>query len=67
MLWDGRKHIDVNLFTYEQNTEMANTFESNFRTSKNLVTMLRDEQPRGIGKVVSYFADLEKGGKPHWA
>ena len=67
VLWDGRKHIDVNLFTYEQNTEMANTFESNFRTSKNLVTMLRDEQPRGIGKVVSYFADLEKGGKPHWA
>ena len=67
VLWDGRTHIDLNLFTYEQNTKLANAFESNFRSSKKLVTMLRDEQPRGIGRVLSYFSDLEEGLEPHWA
>ena len=65
--WDGRNHIDVNYFTYEENVKQANAFESAFRTSKSLTTKLRDEQPRGIGRVVSYFSDLDENLEPHWA
>jgi len=67
VLWDGRKHIDVNLFTYEEDVKQADKFETNFRTTKYLKTILRDEQPRGAGKVVSYFNDLKEQGDPHWA
>ncbi len=68
VLWDGRKHIDVNFFTYEQNTEQSHAFEANFRTSKKLSTRLRDEQPRGVGRVVSYFDDLKGAAEvPEWA
>lgn len=67
VLWDGRRHIDVNFFTYEENIDKANAFESFFRTSEHLTTKLRDEQPRGIGRVVSYFSDLEDNLDPHWA
>ena len=67
VLWDGRKHIDVNFFTYEENVKQADAFEANFRTSKYLSTMLRDEQPRGVGRVVSYFSDLKGEAEPHWA
>jgi len=66
LLWDGKKHIDVNLFTYEQNTKQADAFEMNFRTEE-LTTMLRDEQPRGIGRVISYFDDIKEDAQPHWA
>jgi hypothetical protein len=67
VLWDGRNHIDVNFFTYEENVKQADAFEANFRTSKYLSTMLRDEQPRGVGRVVSYFSDLKGEAEPHWA
>jgi hypothetical protein len=30
-------------------------------------TMLRDEQPRGSGRVVSYRRDLDEVQVPHWA
>ncbi len=68
VLWDGRKHIDVNFFTYVEDVKVANAFEANFRgTLKYLKTMLRDEQPRGVGRVVSYFSDLSGDADPHWA
>lgn len=67
VLWDGIIHVDLNLFTYEQNKEQADEFEKNFRTDTTLSTMLRDEQPRGSGRVVSYIDDLTDGADPVWA
>jgi hypothetical protein len=30
-------------------------------------TVLRDEQPRGMGRVVAYQRDLQGNTEPHWA
>jgi hypothetical protein len=67
VLWDGRAHVDVNLFTYENHANKAKAFEANFRFESGLKTILRDEQPRGVGRVVSYLKDLEDYETPHWA
>lgn len=53
VLWDGRAYADVNLFTYQQEDfDKANSFYSHFRSGSALLTTLRDEQPRGVGRVV---------------
>jgi len=67
VLWDGKDHVDVNLFTYVEDIELGNVFESNFSKLVSLSTMLRDEQPRGVGRVVAYQRDLEDNDVPHWA
>jgi len=69
VLWDGKDHVDVNLFTYHENIKQAKEFEDGFKkgTGKLLPTVLHDEQPRGIGRVVSYQRDLEDNDTPHWA
>ncbi|KAL7546765.1 hypothetical protein ACHAWF_010098 [Thalassiosira exigua] len=67
VLWDGRNHVDINLFTYQQDKKKADEFDNTFRMGSGLKTVLRDEQPRGIGKVVSYFSDIENNGTPRWA
>lgn len=67
VVWDGRGHVDLNLFTYEENNQYANELDEGFRSGTSLETRLRDEQPRGIGRVVSYFGDLEGNDVPHWA
>ena len=41
------------------------TFSTNFRNVLPLTTMLRDEEPRGAGRVVSYHRDLEDNLAPH--
>jgi hypothetical protein len=66
MLWDGKEHVDVNMFTYEEDRTKANDFESKFRTALGLTTMLRDEQPRGVGNVVSYQSDIKEVKVPLW-
>ena len=67
VLWDGRDHVDVNLFTYSDKPDEINAFELAFREKAELISRLRDEQPRGIGGIVSYFRDLEGTDEPHWA
>ena len=67
VLWDGKEHVDINLFTYKEDIEIGNTFSMNFRNVLPLTTMLRDEQPRGAGRVVSYRRDLADNLAPHWA
>jgi len=68
VLWDGRIHIAVNLFTYQESTELAEEFAAHF-TSKvpHLQIRLRDEQPRGYGRVVNFKKDMEPWRTPHWA
>jgi hypothetical protein len=59
-VWDGQDHIDVNLFTYNQSDETADLFKEALLEScgNKLVLGLRDDQPRGIGKVVNFLDDM---------
>jgi hypothetical protein len=70
VLWDGRRHVDVNLFVNVHankvdNIEFADSFEKLFAKRTGLTRTLRDEQPRGTGRVVSF--DIEPGVRPIWA
>jgi spermidine synthase len=68
VLYDGDSHVDINLFTYEQEIEIANEFEQHFQKQIFLLARgLRDEQPRGIGRVVNFEEDIEVGHTPLWA
>lgn len=68
ILWDGRNHVDVNLFTYVEDIKIGDSFVNEFlRTIPSFTTMLRDEQPRGTGRIVAYQRDLEGNTEPHWA
>jgi hypothetical protein len=68
VLYDGRKHVDINLFTYEQDIDIADEFEMHFQKQIFLLGRgLRDEQPRGIGRVVNFDDDIPEGLTPLWA
>ena len=67
VLWDGRSHVDINLFTFNHGKEFANQLLKYFqRGNPSLQVVLRDEQPRGHGRVVNFAKDLT-GGDPVWA
>lgn len=66
-VWDGRKHVDVNLFTYTESWAFAEAFLDKFTDATRLDTVLRDEQPRGIGHVVNFQNDIEPRAEPFWA
>jgi hypothetical protein len=66
-LWDGRSHIDINLFTYVEDVNLVDVFVDSFlELIPAYTTILRDEQPRGSGRVVSYRRDLDDVQVPHW-
>jgi hypothetical protein len=59
LLWDGRIHVDLNLFTYqaERGEIFADRIESatlEALSDFGFDRVLRDEQPRGTGRVVLY-------------
>merc|ERR1712161_146328 len=65
ILWDGRQHIDINLFTYAEDFDTSKKFEGIFTSYiPKLTTKLRDEQPRGTGRVVNFLGDIEH--EAHW-
>jgi hypothetical protein len=65
--WDGRTHIDIVIFSYEEDVGVIDRFVGNFlKIIPSYTTMLRDEQPRGIGRVVSYRRDLQYKRLPRW-
>ena len=68
LLWDGRMHIDINVFTFFEDFEFVNTIQEAFQedfAEADLVLNLRDEQPRGVGKMVLYKRDI--GFEPIWS
>ena len=69
VLWDGRKHVDMNVFTYDdQKIDFAHRLVDEFRLSlTGLDLVLRDEQPRGVGRVVNFRRDLAPRLPPWWA
>jgi hypothetical protein len=63
LTWDGRDHVDINLFGVgfrAGGEEQADSFISSFVDSveEHLVVALRDDYPRGIGRVVNFPSDL---------
>jgi len=68
VVWDGRTHVDINLFTYDESVETADEFISHFKQFHGtLTTALRDEQPRGTGRVVNFLKDVSSTADPRWA
>jgi S-adenosylmethionine/arginine decarboxylase-like enzyme len=70
VMWDGRMHVDVNLFTFIESGNEHHDFEDDMETKlRSVETILKDEQPRGFGRVVNHVWDLGKKQcfNPHWA
>jgi len=68
VLWDGDRHIDVNIFDSSHKKIFAKKFSEKFKFKipKYEVALL-DEQPRGFGRVVNFFEDIEPRSDPFWA
>ena len=75
LLYDGKGHMDVNIFTYKEDFRGVYPFDRSITyctmVTKDCTTgitrTLRDAQPRGKGRVVSFMADLggfDESGKP---
>jgi spermidine synthase/S-adenosylmethionine/arginine decarboxylase-like enzyme len=64
LVWDGRKHIDVNLFLFNDEKELADAVASKFEHFSHdmLQVGLRDDFPRGLGRVVNFKDDLSYQG-----
>jgi hypothetical protein len=58
LVWDGRKHVDINLYTTDQSKATSDQFVESFATLTGLAKTLRDDQPRGPGRVVQFQDDL---------
>jgi hypothetical protein len=73
VLWDGRSHMDLNWFTYQEDSDLSSQVVAHFMSSfpdESLMVALLDEQPRGTGRVVNFYEDvgaLEGRERPHWA
>jgi len=67
--WDGKNHVDFNLYTYKENIKFANRFVNEFKKQiPSMSVVLRDDQPRGYGRVVNFKKDVqEPRGEPHWS
>ena len=59
VLWDGRQHLDISFFSYTEDLEIPYQFSHLLQHKIPLLgTMLRDEFPRGTGRVVNFSEDL---------
>jgi spermidine synthase len=59
VIWDGRVQVDVHLFS-SSNMEVAvaDTFADTFGQLSRMALRLRDDQPRGYGRVVNFETDI---------
>jgi hypothetical protein len=60
LVWDGREHIDINLFTDEEWPGLPEKFMGAFLhvSERKMQVALRDDQPRGTGKVINFPSDM---------
>jgi hypothetical protein len=65
LVWDGRQQVVVNLFSFDQEKERADSFVKTLEqlSGNTLQVALRDDQPRGIGRVVSFSNDINIDSK----
>ena len=61
VVWDGREQISVNFFTENEAIGMPEKFVASFLKSsgQKLQVGLRDDQPRGINRVVNFPSDMD--------
>ena len=53
--WDGDVRVDINLFTFDETEALATDFMTKFsKRIPKLKLLLRDNQPRGINRVVNF-------------
>jgi hypothetical protein len=62
VVWDGDSRVDINLFVYD--SERTNRFVKRFqktlkKAQVKVKILLRDEQPRGTGRVINFRKDIE--------
>jgi spermidine synthase len=60
LVWDGRQHVDINLFSsLNDGQKLADKFIGWFLEAchTRFKLFLRDDQPRGTGRVVNFSAD----------
>ncbi|KAL3933939.1 MAG: hypothetical protein SGBAC_010183 [Bacillariaceae sp.] len=66
LVWDGRTHVDLNFFTFSEGKgekvsgSVPDKFISGFLKASHraLQVNLRDDQPRGTGRVINFPSDL---------
>lgn len=63
-LWDGRERIDLNLYLFYDAEYDAKAFVDQFsKLSKNMLKLnLRDDFPRGTGRVMNFKEDMSYKG-----
>lgn len=65
ILWDGKSHIDLNLYTYNGGKKIGDLFKNVFVNKiPGLSLSSRDEQPRGFGRVVNLDGEIQS--PPEW-
>lgn len=67
LLYDGNCHIDLNVFHLREDVKTSDLKNLMRVKLKSFKLKLRDEQPRGNGRVVSYKRDIEDTPHPRWA
>jgi hypothetical protein len=62
LVWDGSEHLDINLFNLDEARGLANRFQKHFLEAihHRMIPTLRDDQPRGIGRVVNFQSDIDR-------
>ena len=59
--WDGDVRVDINLFTFDETEALATDFMTKFSERiPKLKLLLRDNQPRGINRVVNFAQESIK-------
>mmetsp|Transcript_19104 Transcript_19104/g.52396 ORF Transcript_19104/g.52396 Transcript_19104/m.52396 type:complete len:909 (+) Transcript_19104:632-3358(+) len=67
LVWDGKGGVGMNLFTYEENVELADSFLVALTDGGHLEVALRDEMPRGGIAVVNKRSDIQGRNLPYFA
>lgn len=63
--WDGATNINLNIFTYDETVDHASIIAEPFmRSLQNMNEMLRDEQPRGYGRVINFSDRINPDESP---
>eukprot|EP00984_Skeletonema_dohrnii_P006114 scaffold2171_cov108-Skeletonema_dohrnii-CCMP3373.AAC.1 len=62
--WDGAGSVNVNIFTYDETVNHMSLFVSKFIALGSMNLVLKDEFPRGYGKVINKSDKVNRGESP---
>jgi spermidine synthase len=58
LIWDGQSHVDINLFSTDGSRDRADKFLAIITEVSGLQRTLRDDQPRGTGRVIQFQSEI---------